>query len=107
MLDGAFREQFIHAGPLLPLPLQVGPERRPDDIIEEERAVDKQCKAGHLQPLEGLPAKAKRDDPDEKSTTCVDSCTGGCRDGTSDGETKEVKATVEAKLEETRQLEGY
>jgi hypothetical protein len=67
MLDGFLGEQCLdfltraHEG-----------ERRLHDAIEDEGEIDKQHEACNLEPLERLPTKAKRNNPDEKRTACVD-----------------------------------
>jgi hypothetical protein len=78
----------------LRLPLNPGLDRRPDQIVEQERAVYQQRESENLQPLECLPAQAKRHHPDEQRAAGVDSRARSCRDGARDRETKEVEATA-------------
>jgi hypothetical protein len=63
---------------------QTGPQRRTHNIIEEESAVDQHDETDDLEPFEGLPAKGKRDEPNEQSTAGVDGTTRGSRHGASD-----------------------
>ena len=49
----------------LRLPLHTRLERRPDQVVEQERSVYKEGKTQHLEPLESLPAQAERHNPDE------------------------------------------
>lgn len=56
----------------LRLPLHTRLERRPDQVVEQERSVHKECKAQHLEPLESLPAQAERHNPDEECAARVD-----------------------------------
>jgi hypothetical protein len=78
----------------LRLPLNPGLDRRPDQIVEQERAVYQERESENLQPLECLPAQAKRHHPDEQRAAGVDSRARSCRDGARDRETKEVEATA-------------
>lgn len=56
---------------------QTSLERRPDDIVEQKSAVNEQGEADDLEPLERLPAEAKRDQPDKEGTGGVD-CASRC-----------------------------
>ena len=87
VLDGVLREQRLR------LPLHACLQRRPDQVVEQERSVHQERKAQHLKPLERLPTKAQREDPDEERAAGVD---GGARcggDGASHRQTEEVEAT--------------
>ena len=68
--------------------------RRPDQIVEQERAVHKQRESKHLQPLEGLPAKTKRYNPNEEGSASIDGRAGRRRDGACHTQTEEVEAAV-------------
>jgi hypothetical protein len=56
----------------LRVPLHARLQRRPNQVVEQERAIHQQRKSTNLQPLERLPAEAKRDDPDEERAACID-----------------------------------
>ena len=60
MLNRILREQRL---PLLP---HTRLKRRPDDIIEEKRAINKQREPHNLQPLERLPPEAQTNNPNEQ-----------------------------------------
>ena len=67
---------------------------RLDDAVEHKGGVHEEAETYNLQPLEGLPAKTQRHDPDEQGSAGVD---GGARrgaHGAGDGQTKEVEATA-------------
>lgn len=68
-------------------------KRRLDDAVEKEGEVDEQGKAEDLQPLERLPAKAKRHNPDKECAASIDCRTGCGADTARDGEAKEVETT--------------
>jgi hypothetical protein len=80
MLNRILREKDLA---LSPVARQAGLERGLDNVIEQECSVDEECKADNLEPLEGLPAQAERDKPDEEGTAGVDCAAGGGRDGVS------------------------
>lgn len=103
MLNRALGQQLVDTGspPLAVLahalaaaraPVQQRLQRRPHNVVEEERAVDEQREADDLQPLEGFPAQAQRDDPDEEGSAGVDCGARGGADGARDGEAEEVEA---------------
>jgi hypothetical protein len=69
-------------------------ERRHDQVIEQECAVHQQRKSSDLQPLERLPAKTERHDPNEQCATGIDRGARCRRHGARDREPEEVKATV-------------
>ena len=48
-------------------PRKTGFERGTNDIIEQKRPVNKECKAKNLQPFEGFPAQAQRHNPNKES----------------------------------------
>lgn len=77
----------------LGLPLNAALQRRPNQVVEHKRAIHKQCETQHLEPLESLPAKPERHDPDEQSTAGVDSGSRCRGDGARDAKTEEVEAT--------------
>lgn len=64
-----------------------------DDAVEQEGEVHKQGESENLEPLERLPAQAKRNDPNEQSPASVNSRPRGGTDAPGDRETKEVEAT--------------
>ena len=76
-------------------PPQVPPEPRHgrwvDDLVEQRSSPDQQRETDDLQPLEGLPAQAQRDEPDEERAAGVDCAAGGGADLTGDGEPEEVE----------------
>lgn len=88
MLDGLLGQQFLHI--LFGLEEVKG---RGDDAVEEEGEVHQQDEPDDLKPLEGLPAKAERDNPDKQCTAGVDGRARGSADGASDRKAKEVEAT--------------
>lgn len=88
MLYGLFGQQFLHM--LLGLQEFKG---RGNDAVEEEGEVDQQDESDNLKPLERLPAKAERDDPNKECTASVDRRARGSADGARDGKPKEVEAT--------------
>lgn len=88
MLNWILRQQHLR------LPLDTRLERRPNQIVEQERAVHQQRKASHLQPLERLPAQAQRHHPDEQRAAGIDRRTRGSRDGARDRQAEEVEATA-------------
>lgn len=69
-------------------------ERRPDKVVEEEGSVDEQRESENLEPLECLPSKTQRDNPDEQCSASVDGGTRSCGNGARHAETEEVEATV-------------
>lgn len=69
------------------------PERRLNDAIEQEGAINQQCEAHNLKPLECLPAKPKRHDPDEERTASVDRGSGSRAYSSGHRETEEVEST--------------
>lgn len=79
MLDRVLRKK------LLVLTLNACLNRRTNEIVEQERAVHQQGKTENLKPLEGLPAEAKRDNPDEESAAGIDGGAGGRADSPGDG----------------------
>ena len=86
VLDGILRQQRLR------LPFDTRLEWRPDQVVEQKRSVYQESKTHNLQPLEGLPAKTKRHNPNEQCTARVD---GGARrggDGTSDRQSEKVEA---------------
>jgi len=89
MLHRLLGQQLLHL--LLGLQELKG---RLDDAVEQEGEVDEEGEAGHLQPLERLPAEAERDDPDEEGPAGVNGRAGGGADGPRDGEAEEVEAAV-------------
>jgi predicted CxxxxCH...CXXCH cytochrome family protein len=72
--------------------------RRPDQVVEQERSVDKQRKTEHLQPLECLPAKSKGHDPDEKSAAGVNGGTRRCGNSTCHTETEKVETAADVSM---------
>ena len=56
---------------------QTSLEWRPNDIVEQESAVNEQREADDLEPLERLPAETQRDQPDKEGTGGVD-CASRC-----------------------------
>lgn len=88
MLNGLFRQQRLR------LPLNTALERRPDKVVEEEGSIHEQRKAKHLEPLERLPAKSKRDNPDKQGAGSINGRARGCRDGAGDAKAKEVETTA-------------
>lgn len=69
------------------------PERRLDDAIEQEGAINQQCEAYDLKPLKGLPAQPERHDPDEERTASVDGRSGSCAYSSGHRKTEEVEST--------------
>ena len=53
MLDGVLRQQRLR------LPFYTRLERRPDQIVKQERSVHQESKSQDLEPLECLPAEPK------------------------------------------------
>jgi hypothetical protein len=72
MLNGILRQERLRPS------LHTRLERWPDEVVEQERAVHKQCETSNLEPLECFPPKAKRHDPDEQCAAGVD-CGARCR----------------------------
>lgn len=70
------------------------PKRRVHDAVEQEGEVDEQCEAHDLQPLERLPPKPQRDDPDEECAARVDCGARRRTDGAGYGEAEEVEAAA-------------
>lgn len=68
------------------------------DIVEQERPIDQQDKAQHLQPLEGLPSERERDQPNEQGAAGVDRAARGRGDRPGDGEAEEVEAAGDSEL---------
>lgn len=93
MLDGFLGQQRLSNGLVLFINLQ-RLEGRLDDAVEHKRRVHKDCEAEHLEPLEALPAKAERDDPDEEGSACVNGGSCGRADAAGDGQTEKVEATA-------------
>lgn len=87
MLYGLFREEL----PDLLARLEKL-ERRLHDAVEEEGEVHQEGKAGDLQPLERLPLKTQRDDPNEEGPARVDGGSGRCADAPRHGQAEEVEA---------------
>lgn len=76
-------------------PPQVPPEPRHrrwvDDLVEQRSSPDQQRETDDLQPLEGFPAQAQRDEPDEERAAGVDRAARGGADLAGDGEAEEVE----------------
>lgn len=70
-------------------------ERRLHNAVEQESEIYEQRKACYLQPLESLPAKAERDNPDEKGPACVDGGARGGTDATCNRKPEEVEAATD------------
>jgi hypothetical protein len=88
MLNGILRQERLRPS------LYARLERWPNEIVEQEGAVHKRRETCDLQPLECLPAKTERHDPDEQCAAGID-CGARCRrHGARDGKTEEVEATV-------------
>lgn len=101
MLDRFFGEQLLD---LLPGAQEL--ERGLDDAVEEEGEVDEEREAGDLQPLEGLPAEAERDHPDEEGAAAVDGGARGGADAAGDGEPEEVETSDRDHDEEAGDADG-
>lgn len=67
-------------------------KRRRDNTVEEESEVNQQDKAQNLQPLERLPAKAERHNPNKERAAGVDGRAGRGADGARDRKPEEVEA---------------
>lgn len=93
MLDGVLGEERLG------LALDTGLQRRPDEVVEEERAVYEQGKAKDLQPFERLPAETKRDDPDEERAASIDGRAGSGTDCPCDGQAEEVESPVAVSMD--------
>lgn len=66
-------------------------ERRPDHAVEDKGRVHEKGESHYLEPLEGLPAKEQRDDPDEERSARVDGRPRRGTDASRYREAKEVK----------------
>ena len=80
--------------------------RDADNVIEKKCPIDKQDKSNNLQPLEGFPSQAERDDPNEERTACVDGRSGRSANGSRDRETKEVESSDADHDEDGRDGDG-
>lgn len=80
--------------PILPPPPQTDPQRRPHNIIEQERAVNQQREAKDLQPFERLPPQRQRHQPDEQRAARVDGRARRGADGARYGEAEEIEAAA-------------
>jgi hypothetical protein len=70
---------------------------RIDDLVEQRCAPDEKRETRHLQPFEGFPAEAERDEPDEECAAGVD-CAARCGgDLPGYGEAEEVETAVRRK----------
>lgn len=92
MLDRLLRQQLLNR-----LSRLEELERRLDQAVEQESKVHQQGEADHLQPLERLPSKAERHDPNEQRTAGVNGRPRCRADGPGDGQAKEVE-TARARL---------
>lgn len=88
MLNWLLREKFLNLVHLEKL------ERRLNNPVEQERKVDEQDKANNLQPLERLPAKTERDNPDEQGAASVDGRPRGSADAACNRYTEKVETTA-------------
>ena len=105
MRTRCFAHGYLHAGVILLQKslLRLQPlasrharlERRSNDVVEQERAVDEHRESDDLEPLEGFPAETKRNEPDEERAAGVDCAAGGGGDDSGDAEAEEVESTVE------------
>lgn len=69
------------------------PERRLNDTIEQEGAINQRCEAHDLKPLERFPAQPERHYPDEERTASVDRRSGSRADSSGHRETEKVEST--------------
>jgi hypothetical protein len=69
--------------------------RRSYYLVEDRRAIYEQCKAKDLEPFERLPAKSKRDNPDEKCPAGINGTARGSGNAAGDAQAEEVEAAVE------------